>query len=102
MFAADAGAYLADFGDPVSWSPSAGGAAVTGLMLFDQPAEVIEGGETLSNQYQATFTTASWPGLKRGEVLVVSGTGGGLQYRLRTDPRRQDDGVFSFVSLTKV
>ena len=85
MFAADAGTFLADFGQAVSWAPAAGGATVAGLMLFDEPDEVLDG-DTLSRQYLATFETAAWPGLKRSEVLVT----GGVSYRLRTDPRRLD------------
>lgn len=96
MFSADSGTFLADFGQAVSWSPSVGGAVVTGLMLFDQPDEVLEG-DTLSRQYLVTFETTAWPGLRRGESLVTAGT----TYKLRTDPRRVEDGVFSAVNLSK-
>lgn len=97
MFAVDAQAFLADFGVAASWSPSAGGPAVTGLVLLDSPDEVQDG-DAISRQYLATFETAAWPGLKRGEVLVI----GSASYRLRTDPRLESDGVFSAVGLSKV
>lgn len=97
MFAADAATYLADFGTATSWTPSAGGAAVTGLMILDMPDEVTDA-EIISRQYQATFETSAWPGLERGEQIVI----GGVTYRLRTDPRLQGDGVFSVAPLSKV
>ena len=97
MFAEDAATFLADFGQQVSWTPSLGGAAITGLMLFDQPDEVIDA-DTMSRQYLVTFETTAWPGLKRGEQITTAG----VAYALRTDPRRMDDGVFSAVNLRKV
>jgi hypothetical protein len=102
MFASDAATFLQDFGSPASWSPSAGGATVSDLVLFDQPSEVLEGGTSISRQYLARLVTATWPGLKRNEVLVIGGEGGGASYRLRTDLRAEDDGVFSVADLTKV
>lgn len=102
MFASDAATFLADFGDAVSWSPSAGGAAVTGLMVFDQPDIDLASGEIISREYQVTFEVAAWPGLKRGEILIVSGTGGGSRYTLRSDPHAAEDGVFARVLLSKV
>lgn len=96
LFDDHAGIFLADFGSSTRWTPSAGGAAVTGLMLLDRPDEVLDG-EAISRQYQVQFTTAAWPGLKRGEVLVIDGA----SYRLRTDPRQLDDGLFATALLTK-
>ena len=102
MFAADADTFLADLGSPARWTPSAGGATVRGLVIIDLPADVIEGGETISSQYMVTLATATWRGLKRGETLVVDGDGGSASYRLRTDMRAQDDGVFSVAGLTRI
>lgn len=102
MFGLDTATFLADYGDAATWTPSAGGAVVSATVILDQPEDVIEGGEVQSRQYVATFATAEWPGLKRGEVLVIAGSGGGASYRLRADPRTVDDGVFSTASLSKV
>lgn len=102
MFATDAATFLADFGDAVSWTPSLGGARVTGKMIFDQPAEEIDGGKVISRSYLVTFETAAWPALVRGEPLVIAGTGGGATYKLRHDPLPADDGVFSTARLSKV
>jgi hypothetical protein len=102
MFAEHADTFLADWGSPTSWTPSTGGATVDGLVIFDQPEQGIEGGDVQSRQYMATLATATWLGLKRGEVLVIQGEGLGASYKLRTDPRPQDDGVFSTVQLTRV
>lgn len=102
MFSSDTAAYLADFGSPVTWAPTAGGAQVVGTMIFDQPEQAVDGGDTLSRGYMVTFETAAWPGLVRGEVLVIGGDGKGGSFKLRTDPRAGDDGEFSAVHLTKV
>lgn len=102
MFSQDAAVFLADMGSSVSWTPSAGGATVTGKMIFDRPADMLDGGETLSNQYQVTLQASAWPGLKRGELLTIGGDGGGAQYKLRTDPRSDDDGLFSLATLSRV
>lgn len=102
MFAEDVDTFLADMGDLVTWLPSAGGLAKTGLMIFDQPTESIDGGDMLSRQYQVTLVVADWPGLKRGEVLVIGGTGSGASYRLRTDLQYQTDGVFAIAPVSKV
>lgn len=101
MFADDAGLFLAELGDPVQWAPSNGAAAVSGRMVFDQPDDLIDGGDVQSRQYLLTFERAAWPGLKRGEQLVISGSGGGATYRLRTDPRQVDDGVFCTVYVSR-
>ena len=102
MYSDHAGAFLADFGDPLSWTPSTGGATAVGVALFDQGDSGADGGNHISREYTITVETALWRGLKRGEVVVVGGTGGGVSYRLRTDLVQQDDGVFSTVKLTKV
>lgn len=102
MFASDAALFLADFSDPVSWTPSHGGAVVSGKMIFDQPAEEIDGGRVISRSYVVTFETAAWPGLLRGEPLTIGGSGGGAVYKLRHDPLPEGDAVFSTVHLSKV
>lgn len=102
MFPLDADIFLADLGDPVTWTPTAGGAAKAGLMIFDQQVESIEGGEKLSRQYKVTLAVADWPGLKRAEVLTIGGTGGGGRFKLRTDLQYELDGVFASVSVTRV
>ena len=100
MFANDAATFLADYGDPVSWTASVGGAVRTGLMILDQPEIDVGGGELQGREYEATFAVASWPGLVRGEPLVVTGSVVGT-FKLRHDPRAKDDGVFATVRLTK-
>ena len=95
--------FLQDFGDPMSWTPSAGGSTMTGVALFDQGDAGAEGGSHISREYAITVETAVWSGLKRGEVVVISSPVGGIaSYKLRSDLVQQDDGVFSTVKLTKV
>ncbi|QOR55187.1 MAG: hypothetical protein SHS37scaffold296_4 [Burkholderiales phage 68_11] len=102
MFSEDADTFLADFGSPARWTPSGGGAEIAGLVIFDQAGEIVDGGEIISVEFKATFVTTTWPGLKRDEVMVIDGEGGGSRYRLRTKPQTVEDGVFSFVGLSLV
>nr|WP_316642879.1 hypothetical protein [uncultured Roseateles sp.] len=102
MFADDAATYLEDLGSPVTWQPSVGGPVVAGLMIFDQPGQEMDGGRVITREYKVTFATATWPGLKRDEVLTIGGEGGGSNYKLRTDPLPAEDGVFSAAPLSKV
>jgi hypothetical protein len=102
MFESQAGAFLLDFGSATRWTPSVGGQAITGLMLLDQPEEPMAGGDVQSSQYQVTYETAAWPGLQRGEVLVIQGEGKGYSYKLRHNPRALADAAFSTAQLTKV
>lgn len=100
MFATDAAAFLADFGESVTW-PAGGSGGITGSMIIDRAGEEIDGGRIISTQYQATFELATWPGLRRGAVLTLAADGG-AQYKLRTDPLPQADAVFAVVALSKV
>ncbi len=102
MFSEDAGTFLADFGSAARWTPSGGGAEIEGLVIFDQASEVVDGGEVISVEFKATFVTSAWPGLKRDEVIVIDAEGGGFSYRLRNKPQTVEDGVFSFVGLSRV
>lgn len=102
MFADDAATFLADFGQPVAWQPSVGGQVIEDLMIFDQPSQEIDSGQVISREYKVTFATATWPGLKRDEVLTIDGEGGGSNYKLRTDPLPAEDALFSVAPLTKV
>ena len=102
MFSQDAATFLADLGEPLCWTPSAGGATVTGLAIFDQADAGEEGGGHLSREYALTLETATWLGLKRGEVVTQGSGSTAGNYKLRTDLVQQDDGVFSTVKVSKV
>lgn len=97
MFSADAELFLLDGGKQVTFSPAVG-SPISGLMLFDEESEPLDGNQVISRQYRVTFATASWPGLKRESRLLIDG----ITYRLRTDPLPGADGVFSSVALSKV
>lgn len=102
MFAEDADFFLADFGSPTTWAPANGQERV-GLMVLDQPGQAIDGGDVQSNEYQCTYATSQWPGLRRGHELRIDGPEGqGRTFRLRHDPRANEDGVFSTAALTKL
>ena len=103
MYADHALIFLQDFGDPMSWTPSAGGSTINGVALFDQGDAGAEGGSHISREYVITVETAAWPGLNRSEVVVITSPIGGIaSYKLRSDLVQQDDGVFSTIKLTKV
>lgn len=102
MFATDAVTFLADLGEGVTWVSSQITPAPTGRMLFDLPDTDLASGEIISTDYEVTFETAAWLGLKRGDRLSIAGAGAGLVYKLRTDPQRDGDGVFSHVKLSRI
>jgi len=102
MFASDALTFLADFGNPMSWNPSTGAAAVAGLVLFDEGDSGADGGNHISREYTLTLETAAWVGLKRDEMVVVLRNGAYGTYKLRTNLVQQEDAVFSTVKLTKL
>lgn len=102
MFASDAAVFLADLGEGVTWVSSPVVPLPVGLMIFGLPDTDLASGEVISADYEVAFETAAWPGLKRGDRLSIAGTGAGLVYKLRTDPQRDGDGVFSHVKLSQV
>lgn len=89
-------------GERVTWVSSTLIPAPAGSMLFDLPSTDLASGEIMSVDYEVTFETVAWPGLRRADQLSIGGTGGERIYKLRTDPQRDADGVFSHVKLSKV
>ena len=98
MFAADAAVFL-ETGEAVRWTNSLTSVVTTGPMLFDRPDSDMESGAIISREYQVTFETAAWPSLVIG--TSGDGAGDGGSYRLRTDPRQREDGVFSAAMLSR-
>lgn len=101
MFAEDTSVFLADWGRATSWTPTSGATPVQALMLLDQPDSDVDGGSVTSREYQVTFVTSEWAGLKRNETLAITAPSGAVQqFKVRADPRQAEDGVFSTARLT--
>lgn len=79
----------------VTWSPSAGGAAVAAAVRFRAPSRDVLGGDQFSVEYTIRYPAGRLPGLKRGEVVSVAGTDAGRadgHYKVLQDPESRLDG----------
>jgi hypothetical protein len=88
----DASFYLADFGVPVT----AGGSS--GLGILDQNSEMLLGDQVVSVDYALTCEVALFGGLSYGSAITVNG----VNYQVRHEPMRLDDGTFCVVPLAKL
>jgi hypothetical protein len=88
----DASFYLADFGVPVTAGAS------SGLGILDQNSEMLLGDSVVSVDFALTCEVATFGGLQYGSNVIV----GGVNYQVRHEPMRQDDGTFCVVPLAKV
>lgn len=82
--------FLKDFGQTVTWG------RYSGAGILDMPSEIIAGGMVLTTDYQLTVKTSDFPGIIRGDQVVVNG----VSYTVR-EARMVDDGVFSNLFLSK-
>ena len=81
-FAADLLLFYADFGQPATLHPQAGG-TVVGRALLDQPGTTLLGGELLATDLSLRYPAAMFPGVRRGDVFTV----GGNTYTVREAPQ---------------
>lgn len=75
MFTEDMSAFFnpADFAESVQVTPTAGGAAQSVVMIFDQDYIVDLGGMAASSGPAVTFPTASLPDASYGDLWVIRG-----------------------------
>jgi hypothetical protein len=88
----DVSFYLADFGVPVTAGAS------SGLGILDQNSEMLLNGDVVSVDYALTCPVALFGGLSYGSAITVNG----INYQVRHEPMRLDDGTFCVVPLTKL
>jgi hypothetical protein len=99
MFAEDLSIFFRDFGDIVSWTPSAGGVAVEGLAIYDSPNDLVLGNAVLvRNGAQLLYPTGKFPGLDEDEVVIRLG----VQWRIQETPKAIDDGQLMQAMIMKV
>jgi hypothetical protein len=88
----DVSFYLADFGVPVTAGAS------SGLGILDQNSEMLLNGDVVSVDYALTCPVALFGGLSYGSAITVNG----INYQVRHEPMRLDDGTFCVVPLAKL
>ena len=82
--------YLDDFGV----SCTSGG--TTGLGILEQPDQILAGDMIISTEYELTAKTSDFGSLVSGSSITVDSTA----FTVR-DVRKENDGVFCRLSLTK-
>lgn len=82
----------AEFAHQATWG------AQTAAVLLDQPVEDVLGGRAQSSEYEITLPTASFPGINRGDTVIIAGE----SYQLREKPRLVADGALKSMSVSKV
>jgi hypothetical protein len=73
---------------PLSWAPSGGGALQMADVLFKAESEDGLSGDVATIKYTARYPATKLAGMKRGEVVTISGQ----QYTVRESPRSLKDG----------
>lgn len=96
------GAFFADFADPASWTPSAGGPAQPGVAIIDAPDSLVLNDMIVTSETTLTYPLGQWSGLDEGETVTVTWETGSQNYRLRTRPQGFDDGNLLRVEVVKV
>jgi hypothetical protein len=87
---------LDDFFNPADFAETGFWRGTPARLLLDQPTDAIMGGNVLTDSYLATMRTADWPGVARGEQVVI----GAATYVVR-EVRLLDDGATKTLTLRK-
>jgi hypothetical protein len=91
----DLAALFSDLGVPVTWTVSAVDYGTVGLL--DQP-DLIDGSAIMSTEYSLTLVAIDASTIYRGQAINVDG----VDYIVREDPRKIDDGKLVKMELSKV
>lgn len=83
--------FLNDFGVPVV------AGAVEGLGILDMPGEYVADGRVITTEYLLRCEVSKFGDLAYGDSVTVDD----VEYTVREQPLRIDDGVFCLVLLTK-
>lgn len=96
-FAADLSFFYADFGVTAAHTPKAGGAAVSGLVLFDQPGISLIAGEVLATDLGLRFAASTFPAVRKDDRFVIAG----VTYIARENAQPTEDGLEMTVPLKR-
>lgn len=96
-FVAELPLFYADFGVTVTHTPKAGGAAVSGLALHDQPGMTVIGGDILATDHSLRYPTSTFPVVRKGDAFGIAG----IAYVARENAQRLLDSLESIVPLEK-
>lgn len=94
MFEEDTSIFFDDFARRVTTS----GVDVLKGGILDQPQEIItENGDAVVTDYCLLVRTSEFGGVKLGEIVVVDG----VVYRVRREPMKKVDGMFSSIRMMR-
>jgi hypothetical protein len=79
-----------EFASQATWG------AFTANVILDTPTEDVLGGRAQSIEYEAKLPSAQFPGIKRGDTVVIAST----TYAVR-EVKLLDDGAIKSLSLSK-
>lgn len=89
------GAYLLTFGELAPWQPVGGGAGADVRVLGGIETDPIFNGMVQADKPAALLATTDAAGMRRGDAITIDS----VDYTLRTQPRKIEDGAFSVVEL---
>lgn len=96
-FADDLALFYADFGVTAVHTPKAGGTAVSGLVLFDQPGVSLIAGEILATDLGLRFPAATFPVVRKDDQFAIAG----VSYLARENAQPVEDGLEMTVPLKR-
>lgn len=93
---------LSVFFDTSVFATEASWGALTASVIINSPTEDILGGRAVSNEYEMLLPTAKFPGINRGDQVVVAAGQYAGTYVLREKPMLMEDGAVKKIVATKL
>ena len=86
----------AETGVAAQWTDGAGVVHISNV-LFAEPTNDVLGGMQQSDEYSIEFDPEQFPGLRRGQSIMVAG----VSYTVRENPMKTEDGFTSRANLKR-
>lgn len=86
-------------GDPVTYTPPGGGAAIEGYAIFDAPGSAQFGaGELIVTEPVLRYPVVTFPAVVRNGVFAIAGA----SWRVREAPKPGEDGLEAVAVLERI
>jgi hypothetical protein len=96
-FAAAIDPIYAMLGDPVTYTPLAGGTPIIKLAIHNLPGSTLLGDEVLATEHSLRYQIASFPAVKQGDEFAIAG----VDYIVTEAPLSLLDGAEHVAVLSK-